>query len=451
VIDELRISDIPRVGNSDTCSYRILVADSGNGRIQAFGATGNFVTAYGGPGSRPGQFNNPQGLAVDDAGRIIVADYGNRRLQLLSFDGSAFGFVRSISTGPGEPIGVAAYGDRIIFTDTANGTVKILIPQGDSYVVAEIPAPNDGHIGPFNAPRGVAASPGGDIVVADTGNRRVATIRGALPVVTPTPTPTSTSITPSPTPTPTRVSSTPTPTVTPGGCAERVSNGGFESDEAWDFPITANRAGYTASQAHSGRRSARFGLAPGVKVAGPVATHLPPTPLPAREGERDTSLAWLERGDGGVRSTGPETNLLGEIAPLDASFSSGYQTVSIPSQADSAILTFWYKPGTEATEGDYQRVMLLDPNGYTYIATLMKVLENSATWRKATFNLTPFRGRSLVLYFEVYNDNISAGPRTWMFLDDVSLVACAGPTATPISTASPVPSVTIRYLPLLLH
>ena len=49
-IDELRISDIPRVGNSDTCSYRILVADSGNKRIQAFDAQGNFVAAFGTPG-----------------------------------------------------------------------------------------------------------------------------------------------------------------------------------------------------------------------------------------------------------------------------------------------------------------------------------------------------------------------------------------------------------------
>ncbi|MGC9334578.1 MAG: hypothetical protein ACP5JJ_10545, partial [Anaerolineae bacterium] len=35
--------------------------------------------------------------------------------------------------------------------------------------------------GPFNAPRGLAVEPNGDLVVADTGNRRVVTVRGALP------------------------------------------------------------------------------------------------------------------------------------------------------------------------------------------------------------------------------------------------------------------------------
>ncbi|MCX6028722.1 MAG: CSLREA domain-containing protein [Chloroflexi bacterium] len=411
VMDEFRISDIPRVGNSDTCSYRILVADSSNGRIQAFDAMGNFVSAYGSPGSGPGQFNDPQGVTVDAAGRVIVADRGNNRLQLLAFDGAGFSFVRSITGGFAGPTGVAAYGDgRIIVADTGHNLVKVLVPHGNDYVVADISAPNDGHTGPFNAPAGVAADPAGHIVVADTGNRRVATIRNALPVVTPTPTPTGPPLVPSPTPTPTRLPSTltPTPTVTHGGCTERVSNGGFESDSAWDFPVTANRAGYTAAQAHSGQRSARFGLTPGVDLTG--------LPRPVRS----------------------EANLLGEIAPENASFSSAYQTISIPANADSAVLTFWYKPGTEATEGDYQRVMLLDPNGYTYIATLLRVLEHSGIWQQAHFDLTPYRGRSVTLYFEVYNDNISAGPRTWMFLDDVSVLVCAGPTPTPTPTALPV-------------
>ena len=415
VLDELRISDVPRVGNSDTCSYRILVADSGNHRLQAFDATGAFVTAFGGPGSGPGQLNDPQGVAVDAAGRVIVADRGNNRLQLLGFDGAAFSFIRSIAAGFAGPTGVAAYWDgRIIVADTGHNLVKVLIPQGDNYVVAEIPAPNDGHIGPFAAPAGVAVEAGGNIVVADTANRRVATIRGALPAITPTPTPT-------PTHTP-----TPTATVTHGGCTEQVSNGGFERDGAWDFPVTANRAGYTTAQAHTGQRSARFGLAPtdcgvGIADCGSV--------IDARQ------------------SATCRINLLGEIAPENASFSSGYQTVSIPASACSSTstLTFWYKPGTEATEGDYQRVMLLDPDGYSYIATLLRVLEHSSIWQQARFDLMPYRGRSVVLYFEVYNDNVSAGPRTWMFLDDVSVQACAGPTATPTATPTasrtPLPGV----------
>ncbi|MBC7227754.1 MAG: 6-bladed beta-propeller, partial [Thermoflexales bacterium] len=125
VLDEFRISDIPRVGNSDTCNYRILVSDSGNNRLQAFDAKGEFISAFGSTGSGPGQFNDPQGIAVTSDGYIVVADRGNNRLQLLSFDGRNFGFVRAIYANLNQPTGVAAYGTRIIIADTGNNKVKV--------------------------------------------------------------------------------------------------------------------------------------------------------------------------------------------------------------------------------------------------------------------------------------------------------------------------------------
>ncbi len=55
---------------------------------------------------------------------------------------------------------------------------------------------------------------------------------------------------------------------------------------------------------------------------------------------------------------------------------------------------------------------------------LMRVRLNSAVWREASFDLTAYRGKSIVLYFETYNDSTGASGRTWMFLDDVSLEVC---------------------------
>ena len=82
VIDELRISDVPRVGNSDVCG-RILVADSGNHRLQAFDSLGNFLTAFGQYGSGEGEFMLPQGIAVAGNGRVLVADQLNNRIVAL--------------------------------------------------------------------------------------------------------------------------------------------------------------------------------------------------------------------------------------------------------------------------------------------------------------------------------------------------------------------------------
>jgi tripartite motif-containing protein 71 len=178
-LDELRISDMPRVGNNEMCG-RILVADSELHRIQAFDDEGNLLSGYGSLGSGPGQFNSPQGLAVDKDGRVLVADQGNNRVVVLGFDGSEFSYLASFDAGLNAPtgVGVDAWGN-IAVADTGNNRVVVLDREGD--LMAEYTEPNDGYAGAFNAPRGVAVEPCGNLVVADTGNRRVVTVRGAMP------------------------------------------------------------------------------------------------------------------------------------------------------------------------------------------------------------------------------------------------------------------------------
>jgi uncharacterized repeat protein (TIGR01451 family) len=187
---------------------------------------------------------------------------------------------------------------------------------------------------------------------------------------------------------------------TPPTCTEAAHNGGFEADAGWTFPTTASTAGYTTSQARTGLRSARLGVLPGALIA----------PETFRVCET-------------LKVCTGEHNILGELAPLGASYSSGYQTISVPADANTATLIFWYKPGTQAADGDFQRAMLL-ADDYSYLATVMKVLENSGDWQRRSFDLTPYRGRSIVIYWEVFNDDLLAGPRTWMFLDDVSVQVC---------------------------
>ena len=174
IIDELRISDVPRLGRGGAIPYRILVADSGNHRLQAFDEMGSFVAAYGDYGSGPGQFSNPQGLAALGHGQIVVADAGNDRLQLLSFDGTTFGFVRSITAGLKAPAGVAAGpGGLIAVSDTGNN--RVLLLDVDGRVRAVFAQPDPPYTGPFNQPYGLAWEPAGRLVIADMGNGRVVT------------------------------------------------------------------------------------------------------------------------------------------------------------------------------------------------------------------------------------------------------------------------------------
>ena len=237
------------------------------------------------------------------------------------------------------------------------------------------------------------------------------------PTVTATPTATSTSAIPQ----------TPTPTATPvpASCTELVPNGGFEANATWTFAATGNPGGYTNAQAYAGLRSARLGVVPSV-LSGAAA--------------QDTIL--------NREPASPERNLLGELAPLGASYSTAYQTIAVPASARTVTFSFWHRPGTQATTADFQRVLLLKPGSYGLIATVMKTLASASAWQPVTFDLTPYRGQSLVLYFEVYNDDINAGPRTWMFVDNVSAQACSGAASTPTSTQAATATSTSTHTPI---
>lgn len=192
----------------------------------------------------------------------------------------------------------------------------------------------------------------------------------------------------------------------PMACQEIVTNGSFELNLAWIFTITPATGAYDTTTAHSGLRSARLGLLPDMALTHPELV--------------------------GV----PQRNLLGEAAPSDIAYSTVYQSITIPSTAEYVALSYWYKPGTQVTDTRYgwQRVMLLQP-GYTptVVADLTgKQLEGTNQWMHRTFDLTPYKGRTLWLYFEVATSTAS-GARTWMYVDDVSVQACE-----PFTTPPPV-------------
>ena len=101
----------------------IFVADGyGNARVVQLDKNGTFVRLFGGKkGSAPGELSLPHAVALDPAGRVVVADSANKRISIFNQDGS---FATSFP-GPGRG-GIAVAPDGTIYaSDIYAGVVTV--------------------------------------------------------------------------------------------------------------------------------------------------------------------------------------------------------------------------------------------------------------------------------------------------------------------------------------
>lgn len=167
--DDLRLSTVARVGN--LADARIFVADTGNHRVQALDGLGQPLATFGSHGSGTGQFDSPWDVAADEQGRVAVSDSGNHRVQWLTFNGTAFSFVRAVG-GLSEPRGLDLDGyGQVYVADAAANRLVVFGATGEQLAVHTTPAPP--YSGPFLEPSSVVVDANRRLVVADKGNRRV--------------------------------------------------------------------------------------------------------------------------------------------------------------------------------------------------------------------------------------------------------------------------------------
>ena len=67
----------------------VYVADSGNNRIQVFNNLGQYVTQWGSEGVSNGQFEYPVGIALSPGGQVYVADSNNARVDVFNAQGAS--------------------------------------------------------------------------------------------------------------------------------------------------------------------------------------------------------------------------------------------------------------------------------------------------------------------------------------------------------------------------
>ena len=110
------------------------LVDSKNHRVQSYGLDGSFKSQFGEAGSGNGQLNMPWGIALDNDGLIYVADWRNDRIQVFTQSGDWQASYGTSGDGPGQfkrpnAVHVDADGD-IYVCDRENDRVQILAPDG---------------------------------------------------------------------------------------------------------------------------------------------------------------------------------------------------------------------------------------------------------------------------------------------------------------------------------
>jgi streptogramin lyase len=151
---------------------RLIIADNENNRMQRCSIEGD-CEVFGKRGSQLGDFLWPLGVAVDSLGRIIVSEAGNHRIQLRDSQGDWTSFGSHGHALPGEfdlPAGIAVDDqDRIIIADELNHRIQICDDAGSCSAFGS----RGSSLGSFDTPRAVGVTSQGTILVADFWNHRV--------------------------------------------------------------------------------------------------------------------------------------------------------------------------------------------------------------------------------------------------------------------------------------
>jgi len=173
----------------ETATSRLLVTDDYGQRIVGFDTSLATPTAFSSYGTAAGQVNTPRGVSVTPAGKVLVVDTGNTRLQRFS-GGPGYAYeatfrqtgVAANAPNLNHPSGMAydSAGDLYV---SSQGDNRILKFSPGGTLLAAFGANSAGGFaqggpssapGEFNSPNGLAIDPtSGDLFVADLNNCRI--------------------------------------------------------------------------------------------------------------------------------------------------------------------------------------------------------------------------------------------------------------------------------------
>jgi YD repeat-containing protein len=140
-------------------------------KVTEFTLTGEQLRTFGSLGSGNGQFFGASGIAVDKEGHVWVSDEGNGRVQEFSATGE---YIAQHAVEKPKGVTITSTGDLWI---TRAASVEEMAPSGQALTTF---GSQGGGNEQFKEPRGILIDSGGNVWVADTGNNRMEVFNSEL-------------------------------------------------------------------------------------------------------------------------------------------------------------------------------------------------------------------------------------------------------------------------------
>lgn len=149
----------------------------GNSRVLHFTADGKLLKTWGTKGTGPGEFDLPHGIAIDQRGRVLVADRSNARVQVFDtsgkfldqWQGAQLGRPYAVAPGAGNRAFIADGGDQ---PKTPPDRAGVAVVDADGKLIMRFGRFGN-YDGQFRLAHDIAVAADGAVYVVDAWGQRV--------------------------------------------------------------------------------------------------------------------------------------------------------------------------------------------------------------------------------------------------------------------------------------
>ena len=162
----------------------VYATDTSRDHVYKFSPQGKVIGTWGdcpGGGTAcdpklPGRFISPEGIAVDGAGNVYVAEVAGGRIQKMSSEGKSLSVWNLAGKGLGDqliPGSLSIDQSGFVYMTEANNDWVAKFDPNSGSIVGKWGGQRGGQPGQFHGPLGVGVDAGGSIYVSDAGNWRI--------------------------------------------------------------------------------------------------------------------------------------------------------------------------------------------------------------------------------------------------------------------------------------